>query len=53
MEASPKSAAIAGAWSVLGLVPFDAWIEQHANMRTPLQAALWVVLLGVFFVVPF
>lgn len=27
--ASRKSAALAGAWSAFGFLPFDAWLEQH------------------------
>lgn len=32
MEATPKSAAIAGAWTSFWLVPFEAWMEHHKSM---------------------
>lgn len=52
MEATPKSAALAGAWTVLGLVPFEAWIERHALFTTTLHDLLWLIAIAVFFVVP-
>lgn len=52
MEATPKSAAIAGAWAVLGLVPFDAWIERHGAFTATVHNLLWLIAITVFFAVP-
>jgi hypothetical protein len=52
MEATPKSAAIAGAWAVLGLVPFEAWIEHHSFLSVAVHNVLWLAAIAVFFAVP-
>jgi hypothetical protein len=37
IEATSKTAAIAGVWSVFRFVPFDAWLDQHKAIFTLLH----------------
>jgi hypothetical protein len=53
IEPSHRSAAIAGAWSALGLVPADAWLQNDKTTSGLLHSLLWLLMLVVFFVVPF
>lgn len=52
MEATSKSAALAGAWAVFGLVPVDAWMERHVALSATLHNLLWLMAIAVFFAVP-
>lgn len=52
MEPTRKTAALAGIWTALGIVPFDAWIERHAQSSTLEQNMLWLLALVVFLFVP-
>jgi hypothetical protein len=52
VEATPKSAAIAGAWASFGLVPFDAWLEHHKTMSVFTHNLIFLIVAAVFFFVP-
>ena len=46
------TAALAGAWTVLGLVPFEIWMETYGPSSTLATNALWLIALAVFFFIP-
>lgn len=50
--ATRKTAAVAGAWAAIGLVPFESWLERHTLSSSVEQNLLWCLALAVFFVVP-
>jgi hypothetical protein len=52
IEASHKSAAIAGAWTVFGLVPFEMWMDHHKTPSVLANNVLWLAATAVFFFVP-
>ena len=52
IKASHTTAAIAGAWTVLGLVPFEIWIDQHKEGLVLSNNLLWLLALAVFLFVP-
>ena len=52
ITASRKTAAIAGAWAVFGLLPFDSWMEHHKASSVLLHNSLWLAALAVFLFVP-
>src|SRR5438309_11916089 len=49
--ATPKTAAYAGAWTVIGIVTFDAW-EKHHPLDVATHNVIFVGVLVVFFFVP-
>jgi hypothetical protein len=52
-EPSHRTAAIAGVWSALGLLPADAWLQHNKTTSVLLDDLLWLLMLAVFFFVPF
>ncbi|MBS0176218.1 MAG: hypothetical protein JSR64_19475 [Nitrospira sp.] len=53
IEASQKSAALAGAWASFGLVPTESWLDLHKNtMPVASSNVLWLIAALVFFLVP-
>ena len=52
VRATQVTAAIAGAWAVFGLVPFEMWMEHHKSGSVLLSNLLWLLALLVFFLVP-
>ena len=52
ITASRKTAAIAGAWAVFGLLPFESWMQHHGTTSGLLNNFLWLVVLAVFLFVP-
>ena len=51
IEASHRSAAVAGAWTVFGLVPFEMWIDHHKANSVFANNVLWLAATAVFFLV--
>jgi hypothetical protein len=52
IEATPRSAAVAGAWAAFGLVPFERWMDHH-NVSSVLEGnLLWLAAAALFFLVP-
>jgi len=52
VEATSKSAAVAGAWSAFGLIPFDAWLEHHKSISVLSYNLLFLLAALVFFFLP-
>jgi hypothetical protein len=52
ITASPKTAAIAGIWSALGLVPLDPWLEAHRSISVLSHNVVFLVVTAVFFFLP-
>lgn len=52
LQASHKTAAIAGAWAVLGLIPFEALMEHHRPSSVLSSNLLWLAAMAVFLFVP-
>jgi hypothetical protein len=50
--ASPRTAAVGGAWSALGFVPFDAWLESHRAISTLSHNLAFFAVMAVFLVLP-
>jgi hypothetical protein len=51
-EATNRTAAIAGIWSSVGLVPFDTWVEQAKTGAVLTYNLTWLLVAAVFFFVP-
>ena len=51
-KASEVSAAIAGAWAVFGLIPFEMWMEHHKTGSVFWNNLLWLTAITVFVLVP-
>ena len=47
-----KSAALAGIWTMFGLVPFNAWMEARIGTEGALPYVLWALALAVFLFIP-
>jgi hypothetical protein len=52
IEPTNRTAAIAGIWSSMGLVPFDAWIEQAKFGSVLTYNLMWLSGSAVFFFLP-
>lgn len=52
IEATSKTAAIAGAWSVLEFVPFDAWLDHHKSISVLSHNVTFPVVGVVFLFIP-
>jgi hypothetical protein len=52
IEATPRSAAVAGAWAVFGLVPFERWMDHHKISSVLEGNLLWLAAAAFFFFVP-
>lgn len=52
IEASNKTAAVAGAWTSFGLVPFEGWIAQNHIDSGLAYNLLWASAAIVFFILP-
>ncbi len=52
MDAAPRSAAIAGAWAVFGLVPFEAWMDRQQAFSVTVHNVLWLLAFTIFVAVP-
>jgi hypothetical protein len=52
IEPSYRSAAFAGLWSALGLVPYDAWLHHDAAHAATYGSVGWFVMLGLFVYLP-
>ena len=52
IEATSKTAAVAGVWSVLGFVPFDAWLDHHKSISTLSHNVTFLVVGAVFLFIP-
>ena len=52
IEATNRTAAIAGIWSSMGLVPFDAWIEQAKFGSVLTYNLTWLLGSAAFFFLP-
>src|SRR5262245_47972525 len=51
-KASEVSAAIAGAWAVLGMIPFARWMEHHTASSVLWNHLLWLSAIAVFVFIP-
>lgn len=51
-EATSKTAAIAGVWSVFGFVGFEAWLDHHGSISTLSHNVIFLVVAAVFLFVP-
>ena len=51
-EPSQRSAAVAGAWSVFGLVPFEAWMGRLGKLPALERNLLWGAAMVVFLFIP-
>jgi hypothetical protein len=51
VEATPKTAALSGAWAALGLSIFEPWLNGHA-FDTTTTNVVWLVVAAIFVVVP-
>ncbi|MGQ3055391.1 MAG: hypothetical protein ACT6S0_26685 [Roseateles sp.] len=52
IEASNRTAAVAGAWASFGLVPFERWMTQHHIDSVLAHNLLWASAATVFFILP-
>ena len=52
LKASNGSAALAGIWSALTLVPFDTWMEHHRSGSVLTANLLWLAGAAAFFLIP-
>lgn len=52
IEATSKTAAIAGAWSALGLVSLDTWLDHHKSISVLTHNATFLVFGAVFLLIP-
>jgi len=52
VRATHTTAAIAGAWTVFGLVTFEMWMEHHKVASAASSNILWLLALLVFLLVP-
>ena len=52
IEATSKTAAIAGVWSILGFVSFDAWLDHHNSISVLTHNVIFLVVGAVFFFIP-
>ncbi|WP_143012441.1 hypothetical protein [Variovorax sp. EL159] len=52
IEASIKTAAVAGAWASFGLVPFEGWMAQHPIDSALAHNLLWLSAALMFFILP-
>ena len=53
MLATPKTAALAGAWAALGLALLDVWIDKNAALASSTRDVLWLLMLALFVALPF
>ncbi len=51
-QASNKTAAIAGAWCVFGLIPFEYLMNHHKPSSVLLSNLAWLTGMAIFFIVP-
>lgn len=52
IEATSKTAAIAGVWSALGFVPFDAWLDHHKSISALSHNVTFLAVGAVFLFIP-
>ena len=52
IEATHKSAAAAGAWTVFWLIPFETWMDHHKFSSVLESNLLWLTAVAVFFFLP-
>ncbi|MBI3523519.1 MAG: hypothetical protein HY066_03150 [Betaproteobacteria bacterium] len=52
IKATHTTAAIAGAWAVFGLVPFEMWMDRYSGGAQLLNNMLWLSAAAVFFLLP-
>jgi hypothetical protein len=52
VQATPRSAAIAGAWAAFGFVPLDAWLDHHSSISILSHNLLWLAAAAVFLFIP-
>jgi hypothetical protein len=52
IEPTTKSAALAGAWAVFGLVPLDAWQEHHKSISVLAYNLSFLAASAVFLFIP-
>jgi hypothetical protein len=50
--ATQRTAAIAGAWSVIGLLPSEPWLERTKTASPLLNDLLFLLLFAVFLAIP-
>jgi hypothetical protein len=52
LQPTQKTAAVAGAWTVLGFVPFEMWMERHGPASTIASNILWLAAFAIFLFLP-
>ena len=52
IEATSKTATVAGAWSALGLVSLDAWVDHHKSISVLTHNVTFLVFGAVFLIFP-
>jgi hypothetical protein len=52
INATPSTAAIAGAWTVFGLVPFEAWMDRQLAPSALSNSLLWLLAFVTFLGLP-
>lgn len=51
-QPTQKTAALAGAWTVLGFIPFEMWMERHGPFSVWASNTLWLMAAAVLFFIP-
>jgi len=51
-QPSNRSASIAGIWCALGMVPFEHWMNVHANKDVLVNNMLWLLFFAIFLAIP-
>lgn len=49
---SNRTAALAGLWTSLGVLPFGAWAGNHAFASGLVENLAWLVVVAVFIIIP-
>jgi hypothetical protein len=52
LQPTPRTAAVAGAWAVFGMVPFEMWITAHQPTSIWVSNILWLVAAILFLFIP-
>lgn len=51
-EPTNRSAAVAGIWSAVGLVPCESWMDHHAPISVLTNNIFWLIACAVFLAIP-
>lgn len=52
IEATSRTAAIAGVWTALGFVPLDSWLGHQNSISVLTHNLIFLVVVAVFFFIP-